>query len=163
VLAEALQGVAVLQVAHQLAAVMGCDRVLVMAAGKLLYWLIVQVGHAEGLLQLGFSLLAGCLGVATYYSPLLAALWQVVKFGAPLYYGALHMTQRAPRAAVHGALLALAESLHRELQLSSPAAGAGGQQAHSPAAGSLAGLGLSEPESSNNKYHAQAETLVIYT
>ncbi|KAL6755461.1 hypothetical protein V8C86DRAFT_2677320 [Haematococcus lacustris] len=44
VLAEALQGVAVLQVAHQLAAVMGCDRVLVMAAGK-----VVESGAPEQL------------------------------------------------------------------------------------------------------------------
>jgi hypothetical protein len=46
--------------------------------------------------QLAFTLFSMVIGITSFYSFKMGVIWQVVKFGAPLWYGALYQTQKVP-------------------------------------------------------------------
>jgi hypothetical protein len=46
--------------------------------------------------QLAFTLVSMVIGIASFNSFKMGVIWQVVKFGAPLWYGALYQTQKVP-------------------------------------------------------------------
>ncbi|GAX75176.1 hypothetical protein CEUSTIGMA_g2620.t1 [Chlamydomonas eustigma] len=53
-----------------------------------------------GVFQFAFTVATLAVALVTYYSPILAAIWQVVKLTVPLYYGATYQLQQLPQKGV---------------------------------------------------------------